>query len=53
MDNSFREALEKLVTQRIEAGADHPLRDGDRVRLVGEGLLLADQVGGDYLEAAL
>jgi hypothetical protein len=22
MDNSFREALEKLVTQRIEAGAD-------------------------------
>ncbi|MFN3243071.1 MAG: radical SAM family heme chaperone HemW [Planctomycetota bacterium] len=27
--------------------------DGARLRLVGEGLLLADQVGGDYLEAAL
>lgn len=27
--------------------------DGERVKLVGEGLLLADQVGGDYLEAAL
>lgn len=24
-------------------------RDGDRLRLVGEGLLLADQVGGDFL----
>ena len=28
-------------------------RDGARVRLSGEGLLLADQVGGDYLQAAL
>jgi oxygen-independent coproporphyrinogen-3 oxidase len=27
--------------------------DGSRVRLVGEGLLLADQVGGDFLAAAL
>ena len=27
--------------------------DGRRVRLAPEGLLLADQVGGDYLEAAL
>ena len=26
--------------------------DGDRLRLVGEGLLLADQVGGDYLGVA-
>ena len=27
--------------------------EGSRVRLVGEGLLLADQVGGDYLEVAI
>ena len=27
--------------------------DGARVRLAPEGLLLADQVGGDYLELAL
>jgi len=27
--------------------------DGSTVRLVGEGLLLADQVGGDYLEVAI
>ena len=36
-----------------QAAAGLVALDGDRVRLVGEGLLLADQVGGDYLEAAL
>ena len=46
-----RSAFGPIIERQAAAGL--LALDGDRVRLVGEGLLLADQVGGDYLEAAL
>ena len=43
----FRAAIERNVAGGLVA------LDGDRLRLVGEGLLLADQVGGDFLAVAV
>lgn len=43
--------FEPIVRQQQQRGL--VAFEGGRVRLIGEGLLLADQVGGDYLEAAI
>lgn len=48
---SIRARFDPIVERHERAGLVE--RDGDSVRLVGEGLLLADQVGGDYLATAL
>lgn len=46
-----RQTFAAVVARHVEAGL--VAREGDRIRLVGEGLLLADQVGGDYLAVAV
>jgi len=42
-----RELFEPVVARHVQAG--WVVRDGDRIRLTPDGLLLADRVGGDYL----
>ena len=47
----LRAAFEPLIMRQQR---EHMVEyDGSRLRLVGEGLLLADQVGGDYLGVAV
>ncbi|HEB51753.1 MAG TPA: radical SAM family heme chaperone HemW [bacterium] len=46
-----RAALEPIFVRQQREGSI--VWDGARVRLTGEGLLFADQVGGDYLAAAI
>ncbi|MCK5942095.1 MAG: radical SAM family heme chaperone HemW [Planctomycetes bacterium] len=51
IDVDVRGQFEPVIERQVRAGL--VAFDGGRLRLVGEGLLLADQVGGDYLEVAL
>lgn len=47
----LRASFEPIIDRHV--GRQLVEFDGATVRLVGEGLLLADQVGGDYLEVAI